>query len=67
MYFLSLGFSFFQVATIIVIGQIVQFLLEIPTGSFADLYGRKASVLLGFGLIALAFVFTPFVYSYWFF
>ncbi|MFA5992702.1 MAG: MFS transporter [Candidatus Pacearchaeota archaeon] len=52
-YFAGLGFSAFQMGILLAVWPLTALLFEIPTGAFADLYGRKASVLLGYTLEAL--------------
>lgn len=49
-YFINLGFSLFQIGSIMAVSQLAKLIFEIPTGAFADLYGRKASTLLGYFL-----------------
>jgi len=53
-YFISLNFSMFQIGLFFSITSIFSLLFEIPTGAFADLYGRKKSVLLGFFIESIA-------------
>ena len=48
LYFLGLGLSFFQIAMLGSIRSIVSLIFEVPTGVIADMYGRKASVILGY-------------------
>lgn len=56
---LSLGFSIAQVGLLFGARQISGFLFEIPTGIFADTYGRKKSILLTYtlGIVAALFYF----------
>jgi MFS family permease len=44
LYFLDIGFSFFQIALISSIRSAISLIFEIPTGVIADKYGRKKSV-----------------------
>lgn len=46
-YAVGLGFSLFQVSILWTMIPLAMLLFEIPTGAFADIYGRKASVLFG--------------------
>ncbi len=46
-YFRDLGFSLFQISILTSMMPLFMLLFEIPTGAFADVYGRKKSVLLG--------------------
>src|SRR3989344_1506531 len=52
-YFSNLGLTAFQMGILLAIWPLSSLIFEIPTGAFADLYGRKASVLLGYFLEAL--------------
>ena len=59
LYFLSIGFSFFQIALISGIRSVVSLVFEIPTGVIADKYGRKLSVILGYFLTAVSLALVP--------
>ena len=63
-YFRSLGFSFTKISLIVLILGLGTFFFEIPTGIFADLYGRKKSVLLGFFGLSIIFLLMSFVKSF---
>jgi len=59
-YFQHFGLSYFQIASITSMLMITILIFEVPTGAFADVYGRKRSInlgLLGFfiGSFVLAF------------
>lgn len=56
-YFISLNFSMTQVGIIFAALYTSSIIFEIPTGAFADLYGRKFSSILGFLLEGLIFFF----------
>lgn len=53
-YFSDMGLSAFQMGILYAVWPLTALIFEIPTGAFADLYGRKKSVLLGYLLEALA-------------
>src|SRR3989344_4357069 len=53
-----------QIGIIFSINAVLSFLLEIQTGAFADLYGRKASTMLGYFLSGVAFLFLFFFKSF---
>jgi len=55
-FFLSLGFSYFQIGSLISIREITKNILEVPSGVFADNYGRKKSLQICFTLYILSFV-----------
>jgi MFS family permease len=65
LYFLNLGFSYFQVAVITAAQGFSMFLFEIPTGGFADGFSRKYSVALGFGIVAIAVTLIPFTHNFY--
>ncbi len=55
-YFLYLGFSLFKIGLLFSIREIVVYILEIPTGVFADNYGKKKSLLICFSSYIASFV-----------
>ena len=55
-YFIELGLSIFQIGILLAVAPLFTLLFEVPTGAFADLYGRKNSVLLGYLLEGLGFI-----------
>lgn len=58
-YFVTLGFSFWQIALISSLRSIIRLIFEIPTGLIADIYGKKVSVILGYSLSALSLFLIP--------
>lgn len=58
-YFVALGFSFWQIALISSLRSIIGLLFEIPTGMIADIYGKKTSVILGYSLSGLSLLLVP--------
>ena len=64
-YFVNLGFSFFQISLITSTFGIAMFLFEIPTGAFADGFSRKYSVILGFLISAIAVILIPFMTNFY--
>jgi MFS family permease len=60
LYFINLGFSYFQVSMITAAYAFSMFLFEIPTGVFADGLSRKYSVVMGFFIAAVCAVLIPF-------
>ncbi|MGH0052037.1 MAG: MFS transporter [Sphaerochaetaceae bacterium] len=59
MYLASRGFSLVQLGILEATFHITSFLMEVPTGSVADIWGRKVSRLSGrlFGALSLAIMF----------
>lgn len=61
-YLVSVGkLSLIDIATITSITAIAQLLMEIPTGYFADKYGRKLSIVVGTFIMS----FSPLAYIIW--
>ncbi len=61
-YFSSIGLSAFQMGILLAVWPLTSLIFEIPTGAFADLYGRKNSVLFGYILEAIA-IFSLFFFK----
>lgn len=55
-YYQSFGLSFFQVSIVLILTSIFTLIFEIPSGAFADLYGRKKSLLIGSLAFFLSFL-----------
>jgi len=47
LYYQNFGLSFTQIGIILLVTALTGLLFEIPTGAFADLYGRKNSCIVG--------------------
>lgn len=60
-------FSFAEIATLTAIQMLASNLLEVPTGAFADLVGRKTSIILSFAIGAVTLAIFPFATSFWVF
>lgn len=54
LYFRYYGISLFDVALLAAVFEASVLVFELPTGLFADRFGRKLSVVVGFGLFALS-------------
>lgn len=54
--FLDKGLSFFAIGTLIAFREITTNLLEIPSGSIADLLGRRRSMVVAFAAYLVSFV-----------
>ena len=55
LFLLSQNLNLFQVNVVNFVFMMGCFLFELPTGAFADLYGRKKSLVLGYLLFSFAF------------
>lgn len=64
-YFINLEFSLFQIGCLFATSQLAILLFEIPTGAFADLYGRKASVLFGYFIEGTCMLLLFFINSFY--
>ncbi|MCX6750157.1 MAG: MFS transporter, partial [Candidatus Pacearchaeota archaeon] len=53
-----------QIGIVFAITSLISFCLEIPTGAFADIYGRKASTLVGYFFTAVSVFFLFFFKSF---
>jgi MFS family permease len=62
-YFINLGFTFFEVSLITATYAIVIVLLEIPTGIIADKTSRKQAVILGFVITGACILLIPYTQS----
>lgn len=57
LFFQDLGLSYAQIFWIFTIGAAFSFLIEIPTGVFADVFGNRKSIIISKLLIFIAFIF----------
>ena len=64
-YFRDFGFSIFQISILTSMMPLFMILCEVPTGAFADIYGRKLSVLLSLFIQAIA-LFSIFLFTNYF-
>lgn len=64
LFFLDLGFSFFQIGILFAVRDFSANLLEIPAGVLADTFGRRKSMLLSFGSYILSFIIFTLSASY---
>ena len=67
LYFLESGISFSQLAWMEVINGGVIALIDIPSGSFADKFGRKRTVILATLLWGFSYILIGLTSNYWFF
>lgn len=74
LFYLSLDFSFFEIGILVSFLNICINVLELPSGAFADLYGRKTSMLvslisyvISYALFAISSSFAPILLALFFF
>jgi MFS family permease len=63
-YFLHIGYSYLQISIIVSGSAFAQLLFEIPTGTFADGYSRKYSIILGCFIIFFSSILIPFTTNF---
>lgn len=59
-YFLNIGYSLAQISLLPIVMLLTSLILELPTGFFADIKGRKWSVITAIFFEAVAVAFIPF-------
>ncbi len=64
LFFQDLGLNYSQIFWIFTIGAAFSFLIEIPTGIFADLYGQRKSIIISKFLIFISFIFFGFAQNF---
>ena len=55
-FFLNIGFSYFQIGSLISIREITKNIFEVPSGIYADNYGRKTSLQICFVSYIISFI-----------
>ena len=66
-YYQHYNLTFFQISLISSFGLLVTLLAEVPTGAFADLYGRKKSLIVGFFCFTIGIFVLTFSSIFWLF
>ncbi|MCK4524657.1 MFS transporter [candidate division WOR-3 bacterium] len=64
LFFIASGLSLFKVGILFSIREIVTYILEIPSGAYADLYGRKNALLICFISYIISFIIFFFSYNF---
>lgn len=65
LFFQDLSLSYSQIFWIFTIGAAFAFLVEIPTGVIADLYGSRRSIIWSKLLILISFIFFGLAFNFW--
>ncbi|MEM5948127.1 MFS transporter [Spirochaetia bacterium 38H-sp] len=55
LYLINQGFSFFLIGTLFSIQEAIVYLMEIPSGVFADNYGKKTALIIAFSFYIASF------------
>lgn len=64
LFFYTKYLDFTQIAVMTAVGTICSIAFEIPTGAFADIVGRKASIVLSYAIFAVTMVITAYSQSF---
>ncbi len=64
LFYLSLGLNFFKIGILTAFLNVLINLMEIPSGSFADLYGRKTAMLISLISYVISFIFFALANSF---
>jgi MFS family permease len=67
LFFREVGFSFFAIGSLYAIRDISTNLLEIPTGIYADIFGRRKSMIMAFVSYIISFSVFYFFSNYYFY
>jgi MFS family permease len=65
LFFREVGLSFLQIGVLLAVRDITTNIFEIPTGMFADIFGRRKSMLLSFTSYILSFLIFFFFPNYY--
>ncbi|MBP6888086.1 MAG: MFS transporter [Candidatus Pacebacteria bacterium] len=65
MFLLSKGLNLFEVNLVNVVFFTTLFICEVPTGAFADVFGRKASFVLSCFIFSMGMIFYSFSNTFW--
>ncbi|PIT90529.1 MAG: hypothetical protein COU22_01650 [Candidatus Komeilibacteria bacterium CG10_big_fil_rev_8_21_14_0_10_41_13] len=64
-FFQDLGLSYSEIFWIYTMGSIFSFIIEIPTGLFADIFGKRKSIILSKLFIFISFIFFGLATGFW--
>lgn len=65
LFFREVGLSFLQIGVLLAVRDITTNIFEIPTGMFADIFGRRRSMLMSFSAYILSFLIFFFFPNYY--
>lgn len=61
----TVGLNPFQLVLVGTLLEFTAFVAEVPTGILADVYSRRLSILIGFGLVGLGFIVEGAIPQFW--
>lgn len=64
-FFQDLGLSFSEIFWLFTFGSVFSFIIEIPTGVFADLFGKRRSIIWSKFVIFVSFILFGFAWNFW--
>jgi len=67
LFFIEAGLSYTEIGLLMAIKQISVYILEIPTGVYADAMGRRKSMLMSMGSYMISFIIFFLFSSFWLF
>lgn len=56
-YLMAMGMNLFQIGTLISIREVITYVFEVPSGIFADNYGKKRELMICFTFYMISFIF----------
>ena len=65
LFFQNLNLSYSQIFWIFTIGSAFSFVIEVPTGVIADIYGNRRSIIWSKFFIFISFIFFGFAFNFW--
>ncbi len=65
LFFLGSGMSYMDIGILYAVAEISTNILEIPTGIYADMFGRRKSMLMGFGAYIISFLIFYFTANFY--
>ena len=65
LFFQDLGLSYSDIFWIFTIGSVFSFIVEIPTGIFADIYGTRKSIIISKLVVFISFIAFGFSFNFW--
>ncbi|MDD5651244.1 MAG: MFS transporter [Candidatus Nanoarchaeia archaeon] len=64
-YFKEIGLSFFQISLLFAVWSLAKIIFELPTGAIADIFGKKVSVMISYGLYTILLLVLPLVRNFY--
>lgn len=65
LFFQDLGLSYAEIFWVFTVGSVFSFIIEIPTGIFADIYGKRKSIIISKFIIFISFISFGISFNFW--